>query len=327
MLKFFVVGLLVGLSLALNPLLTNLSFIKKSKNASQKEAPLFSSASQQKSTGENHQLPLAADVFLAVADRLPIFPIRNWNVEEIKIPAETALVFDNFYQEILFRKNDINHSYPIASLTKIMTALIVLENASLNEIFEVSRQAVDAYGEMGNLRVGEHLTVKNLLAALLIESSNDAAEALAENVNKKSGKNFVEMMNTQAENLKLKNTKFFDPAGLSPQNVSSAWDLNRLMREFVKQPVFQEITQTASIDIVSAEGYNHHLTSTNQLLGRLPEIIAGKTGYTEEAGECMALVVKSPDNRGELIFVVMNAQDRLAETAALVKWTKEAFIW
>lgn len=328
MLKFFFVGLLGGLALALSPFLKYQSFLK---DASFWEAPLFSFKNKTQPLGKNTEsfLPLPfADVFLASDYLLPTFPIRHWGIPEVKIQAKTALVLETSQQEILYKKNDIHQPSSIASLTKLMTGLVVLENAKPDEVFTVSQRAVETAGEMGDLRPGEKLTVKTLLYALLLESSNDAAQALAENIaSRHPGQSFVDLMNTKAKVLELKNTLFVDPSGLDPQNQSSAWDLAKLMQEMLKWPVFQEISQTAVIDLPPSNGRSRHFINTNKLLGRLPDILAGKTGYTEEAGNCMILAVKSPYSGGAIISVVINAPDRLAETEMLVKWTKEAFIW
>ncbi len=209
-----------------------------------------------------------------------------------------------------------------------MTALVIMENVKPETVFKVSKKAVETPGEMGNLVVGEEMTVENLLYALLVESSNDAAVALAENIQTDFGKNLVELMNQKAADLKLANTHFADPSGLDPQNYSTAWDLTKIIQAVLKYPLLEKITQTQSIDISSADGrFNHHLTATNKLLGKIPEIIGGKTGYTEEAGNCMVVAFKSPEGRGYIVAVVMESQDRLGEIEALLKWTENAYLW
>ena len=135
-------------------------------------------------------------------------------------------------------------------------------------------------------------------------------------------------MNQKAKNMGLANTNFADPSGLDPGNRSSAWDLNRLMQEVLKYQVLQNIMQTSTIDFQSVDGkFNHHIASTDKLLGKLPEIIGGKTGYTEEAGNCMILAWRAPNNQGTIVSIIMDSQDRLAESAAILEWTKEAFLW
>lgn len=311
--------IITSILILLNPLAGLLSSNQPIQNASQPEAPLF--------VEENHKLPLTEDIFLA-AQFLPIYPIRNWNVDEPDIPAQTAMIFETSRHLILFQKNGINDARPIASLTKMMTALVVLDNAGLGDVFKVSKEAIQTNGEQGDLRVGEEISVENLLYALLVESSNDAAVALAQNIQTKTGKDFVGLMNQKAKELKIKSTSFADPSGLDPQNRSSAWDLAQLLEICLKNPSLARIMQTSQIQTASADGrFVHYLKSTNHLLGKLPDVAGGKTGYTEEAGNCMVLAVSSPNNEGLLISVVMGAQDRMGETETLINWTKKAFFW
>ena len=289
------------------------------QNATRKEAAFINL--------NDYKLPISENMFLA-SQLVPTYPIRNWNSPDPEITAKIAFVFETTRQRILWQKNGLRESQPIASLTKLMTALIVMENAKLDDVFTVSKKAVQTSGELGGLIVDERLTVANLLYALLVESSNDAAVALAENISAKTGKNFVDLMNQKAKVLGLTNTNFTDPSGLDANNRSSAWDLNRLMQEFLKYPILQKITQTTAFDFKSVDAkFSHHLTSTDKLLGQYPEIIAGKTGYTEEAGNCMILAWRTPNGQGIVISIIMDSRDRMAESEALLKWTKEAFLW
>jgi D-alanyl-D-alanine carboxypeptidase len=160
-----------------------------------------------------------------------------------------------------------------------------------------------------------------------IESSNDAAMALSENIEKKSGQKFVDLMNEKANNMGLKDTSFADPSGLNPSNFSSAWELVKIMAEVLKQPTLIQIMQTKQMAITSQEGNKHILNSTNKLLGKIPQIIAAKTGYTEEAGNCMATAFKAPDNESTITVIVMDTPDRMAETSNLIKWTSKAYSW
>ncbi|MDD2753642.1 MAG: hypothetical protein PHT44_03480 [Candidatus Portnoybacteria bacterium] len=346
--------ILTSLLILLNP---SVAFFTPNRapiqDAPPKEAVSFDSSI------DNYKLPISESMFLA-SQLVPAYPIRNWNSPDPQISAKIGLVFEISRQRILWQKDGLHESRPIASLTKLMTSLVTMENSKLDDAFKVSKNAVATPGELGGLIVGEELTVKNLLFALLVESSNDAAVALAEGVSQKLAPNnnidtnnidrsadstdtrggeqsrvanpdiglFINLMNRKAESMRLADTDFTDPSGLDPGNRSSAWDLNRLMQEVLKYPVLQEIMRTKEIDFASADGkFSHHLTSTDKLLGVVPEIIAGKTGYTEEAGNCMILTWRAPNQEGTVVSVIMDSQDRMAESEALVKWTKEAFLW
>jgi len=339
MLKF-----LAALVILLNPVAGFFANNNLPKNTSTAEAPLLSD-------NQDYKLPLSSDLvgdIFITSQRLPIWPVRNWRVGEPKLSAKIALVYDTDGREILYQKNGLNERHPIASITKLMTALVTMENVKPETVFKVSKKAVETPGEMGNLVVGEEMTVENLLYALLVESSNDAAVALAENVvassalagqsnpvdkniesqKSDSRQKFVELMNKKVTDLKLANTHFVDPSGLDPQNYSTAWDLTKIIQEVLKYPLLAKIMRTQSIDVLSVDGrFHHHLTATNKLLGKIPEIIGGKTGYTEEAGNCMVVAFKSPKGRGYIVAVVMESQDRLGEIEALLKWTEKAYLW
>jgi D-alanyl-D-alanine carboxypeptidase len=230
--------------------------------------------------------------------------------------------------KILYAKN-IDQQFPIASITKLMTALVVMDQLDPDSAAEVSKNAVDTYGELGSLIPGEKLTVRDLLYIMLIDSSNDAAIALAENV-EKNGKNFVELMNQKAKSLRLENSSFADPSGLNPNNISTAYDLTVLMNNDLMNPLIEKIISTEKIDITSADGKNiHHLISTNELLGKVSGMEAGKTGYTEEAGECLIVAVKNEIDGRYFISNILGAGIgmRFIEMDKLIKWTRQVAEW
>jgi len=208
---------------------------------------------------------------------------------------------------------------PIASLTKLMTALVVLENYDLNQQVMISKAAVDQDETIGQLRVGEILSVKDLLYMTLIESSNDAAYALSELI---GVNNFIEVMNWQAKNMGLKNTHFVNPNGLDdPKNYSSAQDLAILIKNLLSKPLLWNILQTSEYKVYMPEGKLHHMAkNTNILLGEESQwqnkIYGGKTGWTLDAKGCLALVIK--DGGSYLINIILGADDRFGEMKNLI---------
>lgn len=280
---------------------------------------------------EEIQTEPASEISRAEISQLMIYPARNFNVLDIEINAESYLLYDAERDLILYSKN-IEKKMFIASLTKLMTAMVVLDNAAPEEIAFVSQNAVKTEGEMGNLVVGEKISVGNLLRALLIESSNDAAAALAEYIENKTAENggerlkFVELMNEKAAELGLKNTRFTTPSGLNG-NYSTALDLVRLTKAAFNYPLLWKITKLKSADVYSDDGkINHHLTNSNKLLAEFQNILGGKTGYTEEAGECMILVHEIKQGQRN-IFIILNAKDRTAEMRKFILWSFGAFLW
>jgi len=260
-------------------------------------------------------------------------PMRDWGIDDPEIAAEAALV-SNLADEpsllsknkILYQKN-IDDVFPIASLTKLMTAVVVLENINLSEEVIISENALSAYGDKGGLVIGEKITVENLLYALLVESSNDAAVALAEAVQVKTGNDFVWLMNEKAKSLNLGKTNFTDSSGYQADNISTVGDLSELVKYVFKYPLIWQITRTPAIDLSSIDGeIKHHWISTNELLGNLPNIIGGKTGYTQEAQGCFILITQQLE-KDYLITIILGAEERFAEAKKLVEWAGEAYRW
>lgn len=232
---------------------------------------------------------------------------------------------------ILFQKNT-DQPLPIASLTKLLTALVVIDKLPLSEKVKINKAAVDTYGEMGNLVVSEELSVESLLYIMLIDSSNDAATALAETVEGRlpGEMMFPGLMNTMAQGLGMVNSHFSDPAGLNPDNVSTASDLVRLATANLENPLVKKILGTNETDVFSADNrIRHHLKNTNKLLGRTQGVIGGKTGYTEEAGECMILIAESPQETDYFMVALLgsNSGMRFIETDKIVEWTRQHYGW
>lgn len=259
------------------------------------------------------------------------FPIRNWDVKIENVDAASTLVLEPVTQKAIQHKN-IFDVRPIASLTKLMTAFVVIEDMNLASEVVVSENAVASYGDQGNLASSEVLRVEDLLHVLLIESSNDAAIALEEYYNAfrtKQDKTFVAAMNQKAQELGLADTFFVEPSGLSVNNRSTAYDLARLADYVFQRPILRQILSTQVIDIVSQDGrINHHLVNSNKLLGVLKGVLAGKTGYTEEAGESLVLFVKKSDDIDDyLIYVILGSPDRVKAARHIIDWVKRAYIW
>ncbi len=244
-------------------------------------------------------------------------PIRNWQVEAPEIAASSAIsVFINQKGEkrILFEKNS-QEQLPIASLTKLMTASVALENYDLSK-------------EIRNSQVGRTFPAEYFLYPLLIESNNDAALILANDYDEMSEEIFVALMNLRAKKLNLENTYFANPTGLDPENsddpknVSTAQDLVKLTEYLLEKPLIWEILALPKFDL-----YGPELINTNKLLEEIPEIIGGKTGYTIKAQGCLLLVLQAPKNRGVIINIVLGSQNRFEEMEKIIDWVNSAHKW
>lgn len=289
----------------------------------------------EKENENNASYPSDKDEPFIESERSPeVRPFRNWNIPDPSFSAFSGLIWRPSDGRIFYQKN-IAQAFPIASLTKLMTALVVIGHLDLEDVVTVSSNAVATEGEAGNLVVGERITVKNLLYAILVESSNDAAVALEEYFNVRYPETpLVEAMNRKAAELGLSSTIFKNPSGLDAggivSNSATASDLALLgMYILNNNPVIMDTIAITSIDVQSVDGrYNHHLVNSNKLLGVLPEVIGGKTGYTEKAGESLITFFLSSSSGSEtLISIVLRSQDRTGDTKILLNWVKEAYRW
>lgn len=236
--------------------------------------------------------------------------------------------------KILFEKEGA-HRLPIASLTKLMTALVASKHYDSIESIEISRSAVLEEQEVGYLRVGDVFSMQDLLYPLLMESSNDAAAALAEIMGREA---FVDLMNLEAKELGLEDTRFVNPTGLDPNNpadplnYSTARDLAVLAGYLAKEhPDILQILSIKEQDLFTLAGAFHHtMKNTNELLsfeGWPTPIVGGKTGWTPLAKGCLVLVLQSPKGQGFLVNVVLGAEDRFSAMKTLVNWTYNSFTW
>ena len=246
--------------------------------------------------------------------------------------SQTAILMDNQTGKILYAKNENKKMYP-ASTTKLVTAIIALENSHLDDIVTVSYQAVmsipDGYSS-ASLQIGEKLTVHQLLQLLLVHSANDAANTLAEYIGG-SIESFVSMMNTKVYELGLSNTHFTNTYGLHDDNhYTTAQDLAMIMKYCIQNENFRKLAGSASCVIPATNKYGpRRYTSTNELIipnhaNYYPFLTSGKTGFTSQAGDC--LVSCSYKDNLELICVILGGKTvngistRFSETKDLYQY-------
>jgi serine-type D-Ala-D-Ala carboxypeptidase (penicillin-binding protein 5/6) len=197
-----------------------------------------------------------------------------------EVDARAYLVMNGATGEVLLGRG-AHDRLPIASITKLMTALVTLDRTRPNEVVEVNADAAGVGGSTIRLRVGEQLKVRDLLAATLIQSANDAAVALAEHVGNGDGARFVGLMNRRARALGLEETRFAGPDGLvSAGNYSTAWDVTKLALATMREPLVRRLVRQETATI--AGGRTLH--TWNDLLGDFPGLLGVKTGHTNAAG-------------------------------------------
>lgn len=245
----------------------------------------------------------------------------EWLVLEKDLKARSLIVANLDAGEIYISRHPevfVN----IASLSKLMTAVVVIDNLDLNKIIKVSQKAINTYGNGDNLKLGERLSANNLLKDLLVFSSNDAAVALAEGVGYNK---FIGLMNQKAKQIGLKETAFFDATGLDEKgNFSNAGDLLKLVNYIYKNyPLIGSISRMPSVTFQSVDGiYTHNLSNTDQLIGKIDNLWLSKTGTTDNAGECLILVYRL-ENGQAIASIILGSTDRFGDTLSIYNWFKK----
>lgn len=223
------------------------------------------------------------------------------------ISAERYCAIDAGSGRILSAKNETERA-PMASTTKIMTALCALENGDEESVVTVSESASGVEGSSIYLEKGETIPLENLLFGLMLESGNDAAAAVAEHISG-SVEKFTELMNDTARKIGAYNTSFTNPHGLPDENhFTTALDLAKITAYALENPTFAEIVATKTKNIPWAgRNYDRKLVNHNKLLSMYDGCIGVKTGYTRAAGRCLASAVEKSGMR--VVCVTLNAPD------------------
>lgn len=272
----------------------------------------------------------------AIVSRLPenlIKPaiVKKPDAPEFSLTASSGAVLLVKNNTFLYEKN-ATAVQPIASLTKLMTALVFLDhNPGFNEEYVISVSDNIAGGK-NNLFTGDTVKMSDLFNTSLVASDNGATMALA-HATGLSDKEFVAAMNEKASKLGLFNTSFVEPTGLSDKNISTARDVARLAKEALGHEEIKNSTTRKGYTFTTKEGREKKIESTDYLLysDSIADInlLGGKTGYTERAGYCF--VGKFSDKReDEIISVVLNSNgknDRFLETKSLINWVFTNFNW
>ncbi len=234
------------------------------------------------------------------------------------IGARAAILIDARTGTILYEKNAFLQLDP-ASLTKMMTALLVIEHGHLNQVVTVSKRSDNTPGSSLHIVQNQQYTRLDLLKGMLLRSGNDASVALAES-DAGSVEQFVAEMNVRAQQLGAFNTAFENTHGLTkPGHYSSAYDMALIARTALKIPLFQEIVRSPEATVTELRhGHRRSINSTNSLLYGFPGADGVKTGTTDAAGKC--LVGSATRDRRQLIVVVLNSPDRYGDASRLLNW-------
>lgn len=230
------------------------------------------------------------------------------------ISAEGVYVVDLASFTPLFNKNEHKQYYP-ASTNKIITALVSMDNYSLEDVVTIKNPLL--VGTTMELKNNEKITVENLLYGALIQSANDAAQALADHM---GNEKFIEFMNKKAKELGMRNTYFTNPSGLdNSKQYTSAFDLAIAGRELLKNKHLRKIVSIKEITISDINfKYFHKLSNVNRLLGEIHGIGGLKTGHTDGAKDNLVSMYKN--NGKEYLIVVLKSDDRFFDTKQIVDW-------
>ncbi len=244
------------------------------------------------------------------------------NPRDIRLDCVAGMVIDQDSGRVLYEKNG-DKVLAMASTTKIVTALVAIENSSLNDVVVVSKRAAAIGGSTVGLKEDERITMEELLYGLMLRSGNDCAIAIAEYIGG-SVENFAEMMNDMALELGAYNTSFVTPHGLDrDMHYTTARDLANITAYAMKNELFSKIVATKFISSGETGEFNRSYGNINKFLFRLDNSDGVKTGYTGNAGKCLVASVKHP--HGRYICVVLNSSDRWKDAERLSEYAAENY--
>lgn len=248
---------------------------------------------------------------------------------EFALSAKAAVVIDKESGNILFSKKS-GTRFPIASITKLFTALVVLEhNPDWEEVVTMKKDDEPTLDSTSVIYRGEQITVKDLWYLAFVKSDNRAARALMRTTGL-SEEEFVRKMNQVAHRLGLSNTKLVEPTGLSKENVSTAGEVSKLLEYALENEYIHKALITKEYTFQTLAGRKKRVTNTDKLLRQDDlKIIGGKTGYTDAAGFCFTSEIEGEGGQRILITVLgaSDAESRFKETRQLAEWTWKHWKW
>lgn len=260
-------------------------------------------------------------------------PVRDWSIPLPELTASNVYVLDGQNDVVLLAKNE-SEKRSIASLTKIMTAYVAAKYIPLASTITITSEAVASEGTAGDLIANEELKFEDVLYALLLPSSNDAAEALAQKIGRE---NFLNLMNEESRVLKAGDTNFKNPSGLDePEHYSTAKNIIEIFKTVSQIEPIKTIISRSVHDARSQDGkFYHRFLNSNWLLGSYQGVIGGKTGFTDEAGQALivkwqppaSLAIERKDSLPEIYAVVLGSRDRFGDMRVILDWLQEAYHW
>ena len=295
---------------------------KTATHAKAKPAPAYSAARAKSRRSKLAVARASAMMREMAADTLPRYKVDASGELVPDLRAAAAIIYDPITNQVLWEENSQNQR-SIASITKVMTATVFLENnPDLSQQYSVTRG--DTFqASTTHLIANDKVTGDDLLHLLLISSDNAAARALAR-VSPLGSEGFVQRMNDKAAELGLQTTHYADPSGLLSDNVSSAYDMARLITLASQDERISSVMRLSEYTVYTGKGRAVTFHSTNHLLGRPDvEVRAGKTGFISKAGYCLATLLQMPQSGQQVAVVVLGARSnagRFMESRNLFNW-------
>ncbi|MBI4091715.1 MAG: D-alanyl-D-alanine carboxypeptidase [Candidatus Levybacteria bacterium] len=242
------------------------------------------------------------------------------NTASPAITAAAAISYDLITGSLIYQKN-MKSKLPMASLTKVMTAIIALENMDIDKKLTVNTKAAQIGENSMGLTEGETYTLKELLYGLILHSGNDAAEVIAQG-SRFGRENFIYLMNKKAEDLGLSDTRFTNPSGLEGdgKQYSTVYDLLVITKYALENPIFAKVVSTVEYEILYANEHKYiYLFNETNLLTSYSGVRGVKTGYTDEAGLCLVTYLEHEGHK--IIAVLLNSQSRREEMKELLDYS------
>jgi len=255
-------------------------------------------------------------------------PVKVESAVKPSISGSAFYSIDMASQTVLWHEN-ANKKAPIASLTKIMTAVVAAEEMNLSNIVDVPELVNETTGSKIYILPGTKIAVRELMKGMLVRSANDCArgiEGAYDNLNRKGS--FVKLMNKKARQLGMRRTKYVEASGLDEKNISTPRDLAILTTYALKKDIIRELVRTYQTEVVTASGFKFPITNTNRLLRESSDVYGVKTGYLVEAGQCF--ISAAQQNNHDIITVLLNSSDnnmRFWETRELINSSYSSYRW
>lgn len=302
--------------------------------------------------GENKEAVQGAEIAKAEKKEVqPIFPIsgyqpyRKEGIPDLAIPnAHSSLVIDADSGTLLHYTNG-KERRQIASLTKMMTAVLVMENIKdLDEPVTIGDEVYIEGTKIGcprsgycispRLKVGEKISAESLLKAMLMNSANDAATALGKHIGGGSEEKFVDMMNEKAKSMGLSDTHFCTPSGLEidgreSECYSSAYDIARIAAYALRyEKIWKIFRLPNNTEISSTDGLiTHNILNTDLILDQLPNCLGGKTGFTPLAGHSLLMAATDPAKKHTVVAVILDDPYRWQDIRTMIDWSFQSYEW